>query len=336
MNMNEHLVHKNVVAGVSVSRKIYKSAKGWCIMSAKKQMSSIMPAMLTPLNKDGSFDKEGMKNLVQYMWDSGIRTFVPLGYTGEGRAFRDEERSEIIKTVRECLPEDSLLIAGAMGDSTRLILDRIDSAKEAGADMVLVTPSDFFWLTDAELENLFIDLDKNTSLPIMIYNCNENHHFIAPDMMARLANCKNLVALKQSTDLMPLNDMKYALDQAQPDDFTLVSGNEFILYPALAMGFEKFIMGGPGNISPGLCVDICESYFAGDTEKSKELFVRHLDFYRELYFNFPQYPMAMPQMKAAMEILGVCKRWVHAPAASCTDADVLEVEKLMKKYKIGL
>lgn len=305
-------------------------------MSAKKQMSSIMPAMLTPLNKDGSFDKEGMKNLVQYMWDSGIRTFVPLGYTGEGRAFRDEERSEIIKTVRECLPEDSLLIAGAMGDSTRLILDRIDSAKEAGADMVLVTPSDFFWLTDAELENLFIDLDKNTSLPIMIYNCNENHHFIAPDMMARLANCKNLVALKQSTDLMPLNDMKYALDQAQPDDFTLVSGNEFILYPALAMGFEKFIMGGPGNISPGLCVDICESYFAGDTQKSKELFMRHLNFYRELYFNFPQYPMAMPQMKAAMEILGVCKRWVHAPAASCTDADVLEVEKLMKKYKIGL
>lgn len=304
-------------------------------MDFKKIFNGIMPAMLTPLHKDGSFDEKGMKNLVQHISAAGIKTFLPLGYTGEGRAFEGSVCAEVVKTVKEAIPSDGIVIAGAMGDSTKLILKRIEEVKSAGADMVLVTPSDFFWLTDSELERQFITLDKETSLPIVIYNCNENHHFIKPEIMRRLSQCKNLVALKQSTDLMLLNDMKYALDQEQPDNFTLVCGNEFILYPALTIGLRSFIMGGPGNISPQLCVDIRQSYLDGDIDRSRDLYERHVRFYRELYSNFPQYPMVMPQMKAIMEIMGICERWVHAPADSCSDKDMIEIEKLMKKYEIG-
>ena len=297
-----------------------------------KKLNCIMPAMLTPLHQDGSFDEKGMEKLVQHLCSKGMSTLVPLGYTGEGRAFTLPVRKEIIRVVKESAPKGTTVIAGCMGDSTRLILEQIEDAADAGVEMVLVPPTDFFWLTDWELENLFCELDQNTALPIVIYNCNENHHFIKPEIMTRLAMKKNIVGLKQSTDIIPLHEMYDSVGKLE--DFTLISGHEFILYPALTLGLRSFIMGAPGNITPKMCMDIKKLYLNGEYEKCRELYERFVGFYRELY-SYP-YPMCMSQMKGCMEIAGLFERWMHSPVKPITNEDLKKLEKTLIKYDIEI
>ena len=297
-----------------------------------EKLNCIMPAMLTPLHQDGSFDDKGMERLVKHLCSKGMKTLVPLGYTGEGRAFTLPVRKEIIRVVKDSAPEGTNVIAGCMGDSVALLLEQIEDAAEAGAEMVLVPPTDFFWLTDWELENLFNELDKYTALPIVIYNCNENHHFINPEIMNRLAQKKNIVGLKQSTDIIPLHEMYDSVGMME--DFTLISGHEFILYPALTLGLRSFIMGAPGNITPKMCMDIKELYLKGEHEKARQLFERFVSFYRELYA-YP-YPMCMSQMKGCMEIAGLFGRWMHSPVKAITDEDMKKLEKTLNKYDIEI
>ncbi len=88
---------------------------------------------------------------------------------------KKEERRRVIELTRE-EAKDALIIAGCLGDSSDIIEEHCEVAYEAGADMVLITPTDFFHLNDEELEGLFVRLNKTVKLPIMIYNCPENQH----------------------------------------------------------------------------------------------------------------------------------------------------------------
>lgn len=300
--------------------------------SLTEKLKCVTPALLTPMKRDGGLDEAGMDRLVKYVTGKGMNTLFILGYCGEGRALSRPQRRQVVEMVKAAAPAGTVIIAGAMADSTDAIVEYAEDAKEAGADMVLATPTDFFFLTDEELEGLFVSLNDRLPLPLMIYNCPENHHYVNPDMMARLAKLPRIQALKQTSITHKIQDMQMTLDPK--DDFIMLSGDENVFYPALCMGVEGFIMGGPGNFSPAACKAMFDDYRKGETESVRQRYMHHAAFWKELY-GLP-YPMAMPQIKAVMEIAGVCERWVHAPVKPVTDADMKRIEALLKKYEIQL
>jgi len=297
------------------------------------KLKCVTPAIVTPLKRDGSVDEQGLKNVVRYVTKRGMKTLFILGYCGEGRAFDRAQRKRVIEITRETASDDIMIIAGAMADSTDLIVNYCDDAYNAGADMALATPTDFFYLTDEELEGLFIQLNDRIKLPLMIYNCPENHHYISPGIMARLSRLPNIMALKQTSNADQLQEMQMALEPET--DFIMLSGNEHIFYPAMCLGVEGFIMGGPGNFSPQECVDLFEDYKKGELESVRSRYFKMNAFWKDLYQSLP-YPMAMPQIKAVMEIAGVCERWVHSPVKSVTDDDMKVIEALLKKHNVNV
>lgn len=296
-----------------------------------EKLKCVTPALVTPMKRDGAFDEAGMRKLVDYVVKRGMTTVFILGYCGEGRALTRPQRRRVIEVVRETAPADVLVIAGAMADSADMIVEYCDDAAATGADMALATPTDFFFLTDEELEGLFVDLNQRIKLPLMIYNCPENHHYVSPEIMVRLAKLPRIMALKQTSTTHKIQDMQMALDPR--DDFIMLSGDENVFFPALCMGVEGFIMGGPGNFSPKACKDMFDGFKKGDAESVRACYMHHATFWKELYQSLP-YPMAMPQIKAVMEIAGVCERWVHRPVKPVTDGDMKIVERLLKKYEI--
>ena len=117
------------------------------------------------------------------------------------------------------------------------------------------------------------------------------------------------------------------------EDFILLSGEEFVYYPALSVGVEGFIMGGPGNMMPRLCKAVFDHYRDGDYLSAKEGYMRMIAFLYELYFSLP-YSSLMPQIKAVLEIKGICSRQMADPMKSVTDEHMKEIESLMKKHGI--
>lgn len=298
-----------------------------------EKLKCVTPALVTPMRKDGGLDEAGMKRLVEYVTKRGMTTLFILGYCGEGRALTRAQRRRVVEVVREAAPAEVFVIAGAMGDSTDMIVEYCDDAHAAGADMALATPTDFFFLTDEELESLFVGLNNRIKLPLMIYNCPENHHYVNPDIMVRLAKLPRIMALKQTSTTHKIQDMQMTLDPK--DDFIMLSGDENVFFPALCMGVDGFIMGGPGNFSPAACKAMYDDFKKGEVESVRARYMHHAAFWKDLYQTLP-YPMAMPQIKAVMEIAGVCERWVHRPVKSVVDADMKVIEKLLKQYEIEL
>ena len=187
-----------------------------------KELRYVMPALATPVNKDGSFDALGMKHLVEYVLANGMRTLFVLGYAGECLAFSREERRKIIETAREAAGPDVLLMAGTMDDSTHLIQTHINDAYESGADVALTTPTDFVHCTDAELLDLFKDLNDTTKLPLVIYNCPENQHYVTPELIQKLSKLENIVGLKETSNVDKIQKMMLTVEQNE--NFIMVSG----------------------------------------------------------------------------------------------------------------
>jgi len=63
----------------------------------------VMPAMVTPFNKDESINEEQIRNLVNHFIDQGVTGLVPCGTTGEFVNMTFEERLKVIeKQMEEC------------------------------------------------------------------------------------------------------------------------------------------------------------------------------------------------------------------------------------------
>lgn len=300
-------------------------------MTIQERLKCVTPALATPLKKDGTFDPEGMTKLVKYVMSKGMTNIFVLGYAGEVLAFSREERKAIIKTAREAAGPDALLIAGVMDDSTRLILQHMEDAKESGADVALTTPTDFVHCTESELESCFLRLADEAALPFIIYNCPENQHYIEPELMNKLLKKDKIVGFKETSNAAKIQQMLLNLDK--DTDFIMMSGEEFVYYPAMALGVDAFIMGGPGNILPAQSIEIWEDYKAGKHLEARDKYMNMIAFLSELYFGLP-YPTMMPQIKAVLELWGICGRWMTHPTAAVSDEHMEVIRKLLDKYQI--
>ncbi len=300
--------------------------------SHKDRLKCVTPALLTPLHKDGSLDEASLKKLINRVVSAGMKTLFMLGYTGEVRALKKEERQRVIEVTRATAGPDAYIIAGCLGDSSDIIEEHCQVAYEAGADMVLITPTDFFHLNDTELEGLFVRLNQTVQLPIMIYNCPENQHYVSAEMLARLAKLDKIQALKQSTSTDKVQKILLTLDPK--DNFIMVSGDEFEYFPAMCLGVEGFIMGGPGNITPKTCIDILDAYQGGKFEESRKMYLDFVSFYDELYNSLPYDVISV--IKATMEIAGVCERWMKHPTMAVSDEDMLKIKDMIKRHNIKL
>ena len=296
-----------------------------------KDLACVIPAVTTPLQEDGSFDPQGMRNLVRNMVESGMKTLFLLGFAGESQAFSREQRREIIRTVREAVADDVKIIAGVFDNATELIHAHVCDARTCGADYVLAPPTNFYPLRDCEIERLFTDIAERSPLPLIIYNCPLNRHYIPGNVVARLAVHPNIAGIKQTSDLWKVEQMQLAVRGIE--GFTLLSGDEFAYFGAMAMGVEGFIMGGPGNVFPKKCVRIFENFKRGKFAEARDEYAKMIDFLFELYaLPFSEFGA----VKGMLELSGICNRWVHKPVFSPTDEEMKIVRSLMQKHQVAL
>ncbi|GAH27805.1 unnamed protein product, partial [marine sediment metagenome] len=59
----------------------------------------IIPAMVTPFDKQGKVNKDGLRKLVDYLIEGGVHGLFPVGSQGEFYALEKEEKKKIIEVV---------------------------------------------------------------------------------------------------------------------------------------------------------------------------------------------------------------------------------------------
>jgi 4-hydroxy-tetrahydrodipicolinate synthase len=95
-------------------------------------------ALATLFDDDGGLDAEATALHAAHMVALGVRSVVVAGSTGEAATLTPEERVDLLSAVRDAVPDHVPVLAGTGAPSARQAVALTLSAKEHGADGVLV------------------------------------------------------------------------------------------------------------------------------------------------------------------------------------------------------
>ena len=190
-------------------------------------------AMVTPF-RDGKLDEEGIRSLVEFHVENGTHGIVACGTTGESATLTHEEHDRVVALVIEQVNGRIPVIAGSGSNSTAEAVQRTQFAMRAGADGALLVAPYYNKPTQEGLYQHFRAIAESADIPIVLYNVpGRTVVQIAPDTVGRLSEIPNIVGIKEATgNLANCCDIISRV----PDDFIVLSGDDFVTLPMMAMG----------------------------------------------------------------------------------------------------
>jgi len=282
-------------------------------------------ALVTPFHQDGSLNEDKLRELVDFHIDNGTDGLVPCGTTGENPSFRSwDEHFCVIETVVKQAGGRVKVVAGAGTNSTTRSLENVRRAQEIGAAGALVITPYYNKPSQIGLYNHFSTIAENSSLPLMLYNVpGRTAVDMQPETVARLAEFKNVVAVKEATGCVERASTLVKLCGAKID---VISGDDANTLPILAIG-GRGIVSVAGNIIPKDLKAMVTAFGDGDLETARRRHLDMLPLFQAMFLDTNPVPV-----KAAMNILGWDVGEVRQPLAPMAPGSTARLKEVMKEY----
>ena len=164
------------------------------------QFEGIYPPVITPHHDDGSIDKGGFVEMLEFLMDSGVHGIIVGGTTGEYYGQSKEERGMLIKLAKETMQDRLPLIVGIGAMTTAECIEYGEMAKEVKADAILMNAPAYSLPTQLELANHALAIDRAINLPVMLYNYpGRTGTTMQAAFFDRVGRSPNFKAIKEST-----------------------------------------------------------------------------------------------------------------------------------------
>lgn len=265
----------------------------------KKNYQGIYAVTCTPFSEDGQVDEQALRAHLRWMIDDcKVHGVVPCGSTGEFAFLTPQERRRVVEVTLDEVKHQVPVIAGSAACATREVIDTARTYQKMGVDGVMVVPSYYGSLKQDELYCHFSELAKNVDLPIVLYNNpGTSGSDMLPDLVARLAEFENVVAIKESTGQMQrvTEIMRLAGDKIE-----VICGCDNLAMEMMTVGVEGWIAA-PANVVASQCVALHDLVVnKKDYEKARELYYVLLP----LFDMFEQTGLYVQLAKAGLKLLG--------------------------------
>lgn len=131
----------------------------------------IVPALVTPLTRDGDLMEDGLRTLIDYVIAGGVHGVFVLGSSGEIYGLDDAQKRRVLEITTEHVNGRVAVYAGASEITTR---DCVKTARLAaqigGVDALSVLTPYFMTPTQPELIAHYQAIAAATDLPVVLYN----------------------------------------------------------------------------------------------------------------------------------------------------------------------
>jgi len=231
--------------------------------------SGSIPALITPF-RDGQFDEEAFRRLVDWQIDNGSSALVPCGTTGENSTLSNAEHHRVIEVCVEQAAGRVPIIAGCGSNDTMNAVLHMTFAKKSGAKAALCVAPYYNRPSQAGLIEHFSYLAENCDLPIILYNVpGRTVTDIQPETVCELAKRfpAKIVGIKDASgDLSRVTDHRMGIGT----DFCQLSGDDELSLPANAAGAVGCISV-TANVAPALCAEFQKACADNDLVRAREL-----------------------------------------------------------------
>jgi len=286
-------------------------------------------ALVTPFRRDGSLDEATMRALVKRQIAAGINFLVPCGTTGESPTLSEEEHRRVVEITVEAAKGKVPVLAGAGGYNTCEVMERARELARLDVSGILSVTPYYNKPTQEGLYRHFKAIAEAVDLPIILYSVQGRTGVnIEPLTVSRLAQIPNIVGIKEASGNMA---QMAAILNCVPDDFLVLSGDDALTLPLMAIG-GRGVISVVSNEIPAEMKKLTELALAGDFEGARHI---HRRYHALMEINFVESnPIPVKTAMAEMGLLQPCWRLPLVPPKTENKAKivaVLESLKLLEK-----
>lgn len=134
------------------------------------QFEGIIVPVITPMGPDGVLDEDGYARMIESLIAQGVQGLVIGGTTGENYALTREERIRQFAFAHACIGGRVPWLAGVNDIRTEDVCGYAESARDTGANALLLAVPPYSVPTQKELALHALKVDRACGLPIMLYN----------------------------------------------------------------------------------------------------------------------------------------------------------------------
>jgi len=280
-------------------------------------------ALVTPF-RNNRIDEKGLKRLIDFQIKNGTDGIVPCGTTGESATLSYDEHQRVIELTIEAVDGRIPVIAGTGSNSTKEAIELTKHAEKAGADAALLITPYYNKPTQEGLFQHFKAVSESVSIPLILYNVpGRTGVNLLPETVARLSELKNIAGIKEATgDLRQVSQVIKLCG----DNFVVLSGDDFVTLPMLAVG-AKGVISVTSNIIPGDVAKMIDAFFQGHYKEAENIHYKMWDINVAMFLETNPIPV-----KTALALMGLISLEMRLPLTPMSETNLKKLKKTLNEY----
>jgi len=284
-------------------------------------------AIVTPF-KNGKLDEKALSELIEWHIAEGTNAIVPCGTTGESATLDYEEHYRVIEVTIKVVNGRIPVIAGTGANSTDETIMMTRKAKEMGADAVLLVAPYYNKPTQEGLYRHYKAVAEAVDIPQVLYNVpGRTAVNILPETVARLAEIKNIVAIKEATGNMA---QVSELLRLCGDRITVISGDDFTTFSLMLLG-GKGTISVSANVAPRDVSDMCRALLEGNIDEARKLHFKLEPLNKGMFIETNPIPV-----KTALVLMGKIHEEMRLPLCEMSSGNRDKLKNILTNYGIEL
>ena len=292
----------------------------------RTQFTGVGTALITPFTKSGALDEPAIKRLARRQVENGVHFLVPCGTTGETPTLNAAERRKVVELVLEAANGQVPVMAGAGGYDTHEVVHLSKEMQSIGVQGLLSVTPYYNKPTPEGLYRHFSAIADATSLPIVLYNvpgrtgCN-----IDAPTLARLATIPRVIGVKEASGNI---QQMVEICRAVPPDFLVLSGDDAVTVPLMAIG-GRGVISVASNIIPAEMSKMVEAAERGDYAAARQMHHRLVPLMLGNFVESNPGPV-----KFAMASMGLCEEAYRLPMVPPRPASQEKIIAFLKELDV--
>ena len=282
-------------------------------------------AIVTPFKK-GKVDEKAFGDLIEWHIAQGTNAIVPCGTTGEASTLDYKEHYRVIDIAVKIVNGRVPVVAGTGANSTDETIEITEHAKKSGADAALLVTPYYNKPTQEGLYRHYKMVAEQVDIPIVLYNVpGRTAVNMLPPTVARLAEIKNIIAIKEAT-----GDMKQVSEVIRlcGDRMIVISGDDFTTLPLLALG-GKGVISVSANVMPKEVSEMCSFWMKGQHDKARALHYKLEPLNASMFIETNPIPV-----KTALAMMGKIREEFRMPLCEMAPANKEKLKKVLMDLKL--
>ena len=209
-------------------------------MSLKNILSQTGVAIVTPFKQDESLDFDALGRIIDFNINNDINYIVTLGTTGETPVLDYAEKKDILQYTFEKVNGRVPIVVGVGGNSTKAVINEINSLPIDKAVAVLSASPYYNKPTQEGIFQHYKHIATASAKPIILYN--------VPSRTARNIDASTIIKLSQEVEnIKGIKEAGSNMQQCMEivrdcsKDFLIVSGDDALCFSQIALGFNGVI-----------------------------------------------------------------------------------------------